>query len=113
MALVVDGMEIQTTDNGYLVNTEDWNEGVMNAIAAEEGIEMTKDHIDVIEFLRDRYFNHAGDLPNLRNIIKGMGEIWTDRKVDSKSLFDLFPLNPSKQAGRIAGLPESMRKGGY
>jgi sulfur relay (sulfurtransferase) DsrC/TusE family protein len=30
-----------------------------------------------------------------------------------QTLFDLFPCNPSKQAGKIAGLPESMRKGGY
>jgi len=35
-----------------------------------------------------------------------------DRQVDNKTLFDLFPGNPSKQAGMIAGLPESMGKGG-
>ena len=35
------------------------------------------------------------------------------RKVDNKTLFDLYPGNPSKQAGKIAGLPESLRKGGY
>ena len=34
-------------------------------------------------------------------------------KIDTKTLFDLFPGNPSKQAGRIGGLPESRRKGGY
>ena len=34
-------------------------------------------------------------------------------EVNGKTLFDLFPGNPSKQAGRIAGLPESLRKGGY
>ena len=33
-------------------------------------------------------------------------------KVDSKYLYELLPGNPSKQAGRIAGLPESRRKGG-
>ena len=42
-----------------------------------------------------------------------MQDKWPDRKVDNKTLFDLFPGNPSKQAGRIAGLPESLRKGGY
>jgi sulfur relay (sulfurtransferase) DsrC/TusE family protein len=29
------------------------------------------------------------------------------------NLFDLYPGNPSKQAGKIARLPESLRKGGY
>jgi tRNA 2-thiouridine synthesizing protein E len=42
-----------------------------------------------------------------------MQDKWTGRKVDNKTLFDLFPGSPSKQAGKIAGLPESMRKGGY
>jgi tRNA 2-thiouridine synthesizing protein E len=42
-----------------------------------------------------------------------MQDKWTGRKVDNKTLFDLFPRNPSKQAGMVAGLPKSMRKGGY
>jgi tRNA 2-thiouridine synthesizing protein E len=42
-----------------------------------------------------------------------MQDQWPDRKVDNKTLFDLYPGNPSKQAGKVAGLPESMRKGGY
>jgi sulfur relay (sulfurtransferase) DsrC/TusE family protein len=28
-------------------------------------------------------------------------------KIDTKTLFDLFPGKPDKQAGRIGGLPES------
>jgi sulfur relay (sulfurtransferase) DsrC/TusE family protein len=35
------------------------------------------------------------------------------RKVDNKTLFDLYPGNRSKQPDKIAGLPESLRKGGY
>ena len=42
-----------------------------------------------------------------------MQDKWAGRKVDNKTPFDLFPGSPSKQAGKIAGLPESMRKGGY
>ncbi len=35
------------------------------------------------------------------------------KKMDSNYLYELFPGNQSKQAARIAGLPESRRKGGY
>ena len=42
----------------------------------------------------------------------GLGKLWGE-KINTKTLFDLFPGTPSKQAGKIAGLPESMRKGGY
>lgn len=113
MTIKVDDRELQTTENGYLVNQEDWSERAAEVIAAQEDIELSARHWDVINFLRDRYFSHGGELPNNRNIVKGMQTVWTDQNVDSKTLFELFPGNPSKQAGRIAGLPESLRKGGY
>ena len=34
-------------------------------------------------------------------------------KTQPKDLYELFPKDPSKQGGCIAGLPESRRKGGY
>jgi tRNA 2-thiouridine synthesizing protein E len=42
-----------------------------------------------------------------------MSRAWDDKSVNAKTLYDLFPGDPSKQGGRIAGLPESRRKGGY
>jgi tRNA 2-thiouridine synthesizing protein E len=41
-----------------------------------------------------------------------MSHNWGER-VDQKTLYALFPLDPSKQGGRIAGVAESRRKGGY
>ena len=113
MAYDVNGKTIETTENGFLESTDDWDRDVAEVIAAAEGLTLTQDHWDVIEYLRDAYLNHNGEQPNNRAILKAMQEQWPDRKVDNKTLFDLFPGNPSKQAGMIAGLPESMRKGGY
>jgi hypothetical protein len=69
-------------------------------------------HWVLIDYLRDEYFNNNQSTPNTRAILKAMGERWGE-KIDQKTLYDLFPLDPSKQGGRIAGLPESKRKGGY
>lgn len=113
MAYDVNGQQIETTENGYLESLDDWDKDVAEAIAAAEGLSLTQDHWDVIEYLRDAYINNNGEQPNNRAILKTMQDKWSDRKVDNKTLFDLFPGNPSKQAGKIAGLPESMRKGGY
>ncbi len=112
MRLEVDGKILETTGTGFLVNHQDWNERVAQVLAEQEGVELTPRHWDVINFLRAQYFDH-GQQPNNREILKGMQDVWTDVKVDSKTMYELFPGNPSKQAGRIAGLPESMRKGGY
>ena len=81
-------------------------------IARLEHIELGQRHWDVIDYLRDEYFNNNQSTPNTRTILKAMSERWGE-KAEQKTLYDLFPLDPSKQGGRIAGLPESKRKGGY
>ncbi|MCB1761395.1 MAG: TusE/DsrC/DsvC family sulfur relay protein [Gammaproteobacteria bacterium] len=107
-------MSYEVTDNGYLVNLEDWNEDVARELAANEGIELSEKAWDIINYLRDEYFNNNGNQPNERNMVKHFKEIWTDEgKVDAKSLYTHFPMGPAKQAGKIAGLPETKRKGGY
>ncbi len=106
------GREIETDANGYLVNTADWSEELAEAMAEAEGITLTEKHWDIINYLRDEYFNNNGNQPNTRTIIKAMSEKW-GTKVKQKDVYELFPKDPSKQAGRIAGLPESKRKGGY
>jgi tRNA 2-thiouridine synthesizing protein E len=113
MAYTAKGKTIEATETGFLLSQEEWDKDVAEAIAAAEGLELTPDHWDVIEYLRDAYFNHNGEQPNNRAILKAMQEKWQGRTVDNKTLFDLYPGNPSKQAGKIAGLPESLRKGGY
>ena len=112
MGLEVDGNTIETNDNGYLVNQDDWTEAVAEAIAKTEDIDMSERHWDVVKYLRDEYFDNNGNQPNNRIMVKDLGKLWGE-KINTKTLFDLFPGTPSKQAGKIAGLPESMRKGGY
>ena len=113
MSINVDGVEIPTTETGYLENIEDWSKAVAQTIAREEKIELEQRHWDLIEHLRDEYINNGGNQPNTRNLVKAMARVWDDKSVNAKTLYDLFPGDPSKQGGRIAGLPESRRKGGY
>ncbi len=113
MTTVIDGAELETTDSGFLVNQDDWNEDVAAAMAAHEQLTLTSEHWDLMNYLREEFFNNGGNQPNTRNMVKAMSKLWSGKKVDAKYLYDLFPGDPSKQAGRIAGLPESRRKGGY
>jgi tRNA 2-thiouridine synthesizing protein E len=113
MTYEVNGRTLEATESGYLVNLDDWDKDVAQAIAAADGLTLTQDHWDVIEYLRDAFLNRNGEQPNNRAILKATQDKWPGRKVDNKTLFDLYPGNPSKQAGKAAGLPESMRKGGY
>jgi len=113
MAIEIDGKIIPTTASGFLESIEDWSEAVANQIAEQEGVNMTDRHWDLINYLRDEFLNNAGNQPNTRNMVKALSKKWEDKSVNAKSLYDLFPGDPSKQAGKIGGLPESRRKGGY
>jgi tRNA 2-thiouridine synthesizing protein E len=105
--------DLEKTGNGYLVKSEDWNEDIAREIAAAEGIgELTQRHWDLINYLREEYFENGGTQPNERHMVKAMTEIWGDG-VATKDLYALFPMQPSKQATKVAGLPETKRKGGY
>ncbi len=114
MAIEVNGNTIETNANGYLENSDDWSEDVAKAIAEIEEVALSDKAWDIINFLREEYFENNGNQPNERKMVKHFKGLWTDLdKVDTKSLYIHFPMGPAKQASKIAGLPETKRKGGY
>jgi len=109
MGYTVNGTELETDDQGYLLEA-DFSDEVVHAIAAAEGITLNEDHWKVVAYLRDEY-RENGHTPNFRNMLKGLADVMPG--CDSKSLYDLFPIGPAKQGCKVAGLPQPLGKGGY
>jgi len=109
MTYVVDGTELATDNDGYLLEA-DFRDEVCPVIAAADGIELTDAHWELIRYLREAY-QAEGHSPNFRNLLKGFAAV--QPAADSKYLYDLFPLGPAKQGARIAGLPQPYGNGGY
>ena len=109
MGYVVDGVELETDDDGFLLEPN-YSEEVVKVIADAEGIALTDDHWAIVNYMRDQYREH-GHTPNYRNMLKDMEEVLPGR--DSKALYDLFPIGPAKQGAKVAGLPKPFGKGGY
>jgi TusE/DsrC/DsvC family sulfur relay protein len=86
---------------GYLVEPNDWNEDVAEALARDENIELTEEHWDVVKFMREFYEEHqvAADA---RFAIKHLAE--RVGREAQKRLFVLFPYGYVKQACKIAGM---------
>ena len=110
MGYVVNGTELDTDGEGYLLEP-DYGEEVVRVIAAAEGITLTEDHWKVVEYLREEYREH-GHTPNFRHMLKALSEAVLPG-CDSKALYDLFPVGPAKQGAKVAGLPQPLGKGGY
>jgi len=86
---------------GYLLEPGDWSEDVARILAREENIELSDDHWDAINFMRDFYEDNqvAADA---RFVIKHLAERMG--KDAHKKLFELFPYGYVKQACKIAGM---------
>jgi TusE/DsrC/DsvC family sulfur relay protein len=109
MGYQINGVGPETDAEGYLLEP-DYSDEAVQVIAAAEGIALTAAHWEVVTYMRDQYREH-GHTPNFRNMLKGFADI--REGVDSKYLYDLFPLGPAKQAAKVAGLPQPLGKGGY
>ncbi|MCF6204119.1 MAG: TusE/DsrC/DsvC family sulfur relay protein [Methylococcaceae bacterium] len=105
MDLIVDGAVLKITDEGFLVNKDDWNEVVALQIAKLNELELTNLHWEILFFIRHYYltFKH---LPNARVFTKAIKKEFGEDKGNSRYLHKLFPQGPLKYACKIAGLPK-------
>ena len=84
---------------GFLTDTDEWNEAIAEAIARDAGIaELTPRHWQVVRFMRSRYLT-TGTAPTIRALGKESG-------VPVKELYELFPKGPAKLAAKIGGIPK-------
>ncbi len=105
MGIEVNGATYETDEEGYLVNLSDWTEDIGKAIAQTENVDMSENHWEVVNFLRD-YYNEYQIAPAVRVLTKAIGKQLGADKGNSKYLYELFPYGPAKQACKIAGLPK-------
>ena len=75
----------------------------VSKVANEEGIELSGEHLGVIECLRD-YYLELGEAENGRDLEDMLAEIFEGHG-GRKYLWRLFPGGPVTQGSRIAGLP--------
>ncbi len=99
----VEGKSYETDEEGYLVNLADWNPAIANYIAKTEDIDMTEQHWDIVNFLRE-YFEEYQIAPAVRVLTKAVGKKLGADKGTSEYMYSLFPYGPGKQACKIAGL---------
>jgi dissimilatory sulfite reductase related protein len=94
---VICGKTIQVNDEGFMTNPAEWDKGIAEEIAKEEGItELTPAHWKVIDYCRTEGAK-SGKAPTLRQITTGTG-------LTTKELFSLYPKGPAKKVARISGL---------
>lgn len=84
-------------------NFNDWSEEQGRAVAAEQGLELTDAHWEVVYFLRNHCQEH-GTSCTARNVITALSKRFKSYG-GKKYLYGLFPRGPVMQACSVAGLP--------
>jgi len=92
-------------NEGFLENADSWTPKVAEIIAADDSLQLTQNHWEIIEFLREFYKQHQMSPPSNRLFVKAVKEAFGEDKGNSIYLMQLFPGTPAKTACRIAGLP--------
>ena len=105
MSLEINGKVLETDEEGYLSNLNEWEPAVADAMAAIDDTSLTESHWEVINFLRE-YYEEYQIAPAVRVLTKAIGKKLGKDKGNSKYLYELFPYGPGKQACKYAGLPK-------
>ena len=102
--ITVNGKEILTDSEGYLVDPGDWSEAFVRQQAEHEGLKLEQEHWEVIRYQRDWYAKQ-GQQASVRDIIKHFRALWGCDRGCNHYLHKLFPRGgPQKQGNRLAGL---------
>ena len=108
MRFEVNGRIIETDEQGYLLDLDDWSEDFARALAQHDGIELYVDHWELIWYFRD-YYEQTRSLPTMHRMVvelgKRQGERFRDRKAYERHIYRLFPADPVRAVCKLAGLP--------
>jgi len=104
MSLEINGKTYETDEEGYLADLSEWNAEIAGHMAREDDCDLSDNHWEVINFLRE-YYEEYQIAPAVRILTKAIGKKLGKDKGNSKYLYELFPYGPAKQACKPANMP--------
>ncbi|WP_308497894.1 TusE/DsrC/DsvC family sulfur relay protein [uncultured Anaerobiospirillum sp.] len=103
--LLFDGREIETDDEGYLLNLDDYSDELRDFMASEMELELTDEHMVIINTVRE-YYKEYDTTPPIRGLIQLLKKQGHTELASSVKLARLFPDGAAKCAAKLAGLPK-------
>ena len=104
--LALPGGTVHVDEAGDITNPDLWSHEFAEYVAANERIELTPDHWEIIDFVRDSYAEHRVAV-DVRHVLKLLQNKLGINKHDAKMrMLDLFPYGYVKQAVKMAGMKQ-------
>ncbi len=103
MVLQVNGVTLETDEEGFLLDPGEWSPEVAAHIADGEGLELTPEVWEIVEFVRE-HFDRNQSVPEARVVLKELSARHGKERGTRKYLYQLFPYGYGQQACKIAGM---------
>jgi tRNA 2-thiouridine synthesizing protein E len=109
MQVEINGRQVETDEQGFLLDFEDWSEEFVEKMAAQDGLTLYDESWGLIGYFRE-YYQQYSSHPSMRQLVLDLGrqsgEHFHDRKQYEKFVYKLFPRDPIRELCKLAGLPK-------
>lgn len=117
MSIKVGDQIIETDEEGYLLNPDDWTEKVAEEIAYQQSLQnklkLTDTHWGLMQYFRD-YYQENKVHPTMHKLVMTLGrhhgQSYHDHEDYKAFLYKLFPKGPVPELCKIAGLPKPVEE---
>lgn len=99
------GVAYPVDAQGFLKKRLMWNSELAEYLAKIEGLELSDEHWEVINYFRE-YYEDYNIPPPMRMVMRVFKRAFGDENANSRYLYQLFPGGPTRTASKIAGLPK-------
>jgi len=90
---------------GFLQNLEDWNPEVAAALAESIDLQLTDEHWQLIDLIRE-FYARTDVFPAMRPLVKLVRDALGEERGTSLHINTLFPNGAAKNLAKVAGLPK-------
>ena len=112
MTIEVNGKVIETDEEGFLVDLNDWDNEVMNALINQHEKDghkpLSETAIGLVEYCR-QFYEEQKKHPTMHQMVKELGMRntgkFTEAEEYKKFLYEMFPHGPTQKLAKLAGLP--------
>lgn len=108
MAIEINGKQIETDNEGFLLDPAQWDTDLAQRIADGERLEMNAARWEIVNLVRD-YYEQNDSVPEARVILKALRERIGRDLATRRYLYQLFPYGYGQQACKIAGMRKPLK----
>ncbi len=109
MNIQIANKTIETDEENFLLDPNDWDDRLIDVIAEKEGIQLTETHRGLVDYFRIFYEDHMRH-PTMHELVKTLGKYhgkhYTEEKKYRDFIYELFPMGPISMLCKLAGLPK-------